>query len=239
MMGYDKIKPASAIRTLGVLMGLLATSFGGPGAQTQTVSPPVSVQVPSLAGQAPAAPTPAPAPAPPPPDPLGRSTPHGCVLGFLRAAEEQDYNRAGKYLDSKLPEQQVEQLALELKALLDLGTSTNLEAISRQPEGNLDDELRVSREKIGAVTTPLGQIDILLDRITRPNQTSIWLFSPETLDRVPSFYASTQHLDPSRYFPACREAMCGFLRGKPHAVRSARKDPQEIRVRSTPIAKPL
>jgi MscS family membrane protein len=203
-MAHDKIRPASAMRTLGVLMGLLATSFGGPRAQTQApaVSPPVSVQVPSVAGQAPATPTPAPVPAPPPPDPLGRSTPHGCVLGFLRAAEEQDYNRAGKYLDSKLPEQKVEQLALELKALLDLGTSTNLEAISRQPEGNLDDELRVSREKVGVVTTPLGQIDILLDRIARPNESSIWLFSPETLDRVPSFYASTQHLDPSRYFPA-------------------------------------
>jgi hypothetical protein len=51
MMGYDKIKAASAIRTLGVLMGLLATSFGGPRAQTQApaVSPPVSVQVASLA----------------------------------------------------------------------------------------------------------------------------------------------------------------------------------------------
>jgi hypothetical protein len=33
-----------------------------------------------------------------------------------------------------------------------------------------------------------------------------------------------------------REAMCGFLRGKPHAVRWPHKAPQEIRVRSTPIA---
>jgi hypothetical protein len=44
-------------------------------------------------------------------------------------------------------------------------------------------------------------------------------------------------------FPAAkywlREAMCGFLRGKPHEVRWTHKDPQEIRVRYTPIAKLL
>jgi hypothetical protein len=33
--------------------------------------------------------------------------------------------------------------------------------------------------------------------------------------------------------------MCGFLHGKPHAVRWHHQAPQEIRVRSTPIAKPL
>jgi MscS family membrane protein len=138
----------------------------------------------------------------PAPDPFGRSTPHGSVLGFLRAAESQDYARAAKYLDSKLAEQQSEQLASQLKALLDLGASTDLETISRQPEGNLEDELRVSREKVGVVTTPAGQVDILLDRIARPKESSIWLFSRETLDRVPSAYASIRHQDFSRFFPA-------------------------------------
>ncbi len=33
--------------------------------------------------------------------------------------------------------------------------------------------------------------------------------------------------------------MCGFLRGKPHAVQRPHKAPQEIRVRSIPIAKLL
>ena len=182
-----------------VLLAVLATSS----AQTARHPKSSSTTAPAAAS-APAASTPtaAPAPVPPPPDPFGRSTPRGTVLGFLRAAESQDYARAVKYLDTKLPEQKSEQLASQLKALFDLGTSTDLEAISRQPEGNLEDELRVSREKVGFVTTPGGKVDILLDRIARPNDTSIWLFSRETLDRVPSAYASTQHQDFSRYFPA-------------------------------------
>lgn len=157
--------------------------------------------------QAPATPatsssTVAPTQASQPPDPLGRSTPHGSVLGFLRAAEAQDYTRAAKYLDSKLPEQQTKELASELKALLDLGTSTDLEDLSRQTAGNLEDELRISRERVGTVATPAGKLDILLDRVTRSNESPIWLFSKETLDRVPSAYASTRHTDFSRYFPA-------------------------------------
>lgn len=182
-----------------VLLAVLATSS----AQSAR-HPKSSLTTAPAAAPAPTSSTPtaAPAPAPPPPDSLGRSTPHGSVLGFLRAAESQDYARAVKYLDTKLPEQQAEQLASQLKALFDLGPSTEFETFSRLPEGNLEDELPISREKVGVVTTPAATFDILLDRIARPNESPIWLFSRETLDRVPSTYASTRHTDFSRYFPA-------------------------------------
>ena len=210
MVCNKKMSAASRRRALCILTGILIASFAVSGAQSPVQAKPatVTVQVPGTLPQAPnasaPAAAPAPAPTPPPPDPLGRSTPHGAVLGFLRAAEAQDYARAAKYLDSKLPEKQSEKLALQLKSLLDLGTATDLETetLSRQPEGNVEDGLRVSREKIGVVTTPAGQLDILLDRVARPNEGLIWLFSRETLGRIPSFYASTQHKDFSRYFPA-------------------------------------
>jgi MscS family membrane protein len=142
--------------------------------------------------------TPVPAP---PLDSLGRSTPHGTVLGFLRAAEAQDYPRAARFLDSKLSEKQTEQLAIQLKALFDLNSSADLESISRSSKGNIDDALRISREKIGTIITPSGSLSILLDRIDRPNESPIWLFSQETLALVPAAYASTQHKDISHYFP--------------------------------------
>jgi len=196
MFDHIQIKTASAPRRLRLLPLLLLAALASSSAQT-------SPRAKSASKTAPAASTPtvAPAPTPPPPDPFGRSTPHGSVLGFLRAAESQDYARAAKYLDTKLPQRQSEQLASQLKELLDLGPSTNLETISRQPEGTLEDELRVSREKVGVITTPAGQVDILLDRIARANESSIWLFSRETLDHVPSAYASTRHEGFSRYFP--------------------------------------
>src|ERR1700760_1200476 len=210
MVYNHKMSAASCTRALYILMGLLVPSFAVSGAQSPAEAKPATatVQVPGTLAQPPNASAPAvvpaPAPTPPPPDPLGRSTPYGAVLGFLRAAEAQDYARAAKYLDSRLPEQQSEKLALELKSLLDLGSATDLETetLSRQPEGNLKNELPATREKVGLVTTPAGQLDISLDRVARPNEGSIWLFSHETLDRVPSFYASTQHKDFSRYFPA-------------------------------------
>jgi MscS family membrane protein len=210
MVYNHKMSAALCTRALCILMGLLVPSFVVSGAQSPAEAKPATatVHVPGTLPQAPnasaPAAVPAPAPTPPPPDPLGRSTPYGAVLGFLRAAEAQDYARAAKYLDSRLPEKQSEELALQLKSLLDLGTATELqtETLSRQPEGNLKNELPATREKVGVVTTPAGQLDISLDRVARPNEGSIWLFSHETLDRVPSFYASTQHKDFSRYFPA-------------------------------------
>ena len=202
MFDHIQIKAPATPRRLRLLPLLLLAVLATSSAQTSRHPKSSSKAAPAAPAPAASTPTAAPAPAPPPPDPLGRSTPHGSVLGFLRAAESQDYARAAKYLDTKLPEQKSEQLASQLKALLDLGASIDLESISRQPEGNLEDELRVPREKVGVVTTPAGQVDILLDRIARPDETSIWLFSRETLDRVPSAYASTQHQDFSRYFPA-------------------------------------
>jgi MscS family membrane protein len=160
-------------------------------------------QPPAAPAAAPAAATEAaPAPPPAPVDPLGRTTPHGCVLGFLRAAEASDYKKAAKYLDGKRSDEQAEELATELKALMDLGLSTSIDALSRSPEGNTQDNLRVSRELVGTVKTGHGDLDILLDQVQRKDQPPIWLFSQETLKGVPAAYASIQHKDYSRYFPA-------------------------------------
>src|SRR5574342_702366 len=55
---------------------------------------------PPVWGQTPAAPAKAPAAAPAPPeDPLGRESPRGTVLGFIKAAGAESYERAAQYLD--------------------------------------------------------------------------------------------------------------------------------------------
>ncbi|WP_245632622.1 mechanosensitive ion channel family protein [Edaphobacter aggregans] len=144
---------------------------------------------------------PTPTPPPPPEDPLGRTSPRGCVLGFLRAAEAKDYAKAAEYLDGRRPQQQAEQLALQLKYLLDLRLSTNIDAISRSPKGDLEDQVRVSRERIGVVKTPNGDLEIFLDLVKRPGVPPIWLFSQETLNRVPGIYSGLQHKDYASYFP--------------------------------------
>src|SRR6202042_854825 len=74
---------------------------------------------------------PATAPPPVPVDPLGRTSPHGTVLGFLRAAEEKDYVKAAKFLDGKRSPEQAAELTVQLKFLMDQGLSTSIDDISR------------------------------------------------------------------------------------------------------------
>lgn len=147
--------------------------------------------------------TPAPAPAPPAPvEPLGRLSPHGCVLGFLRAAEAKDYERAAQYLDGKRSPEQAQALAIQLKYLLDHGLSTSIDNLSSEPSGDVEDNLRLSRELVGVVPTPSGDLKVFLDLVNRPGQSSIWLFSQDTLAHVPAAFAGMQHTDYESWFPA-------------------------------------
>jgi MscS family membrane protein len=51
------------------------------------------------------------------------------------------------------------------------------------------------------VSTPNGPLDVLLERVERPGEQAIWLFSQETLRNVPAAYASVQHRDFGSNFP--------------------------------------
>jgi MscS family membrane protein len=135
-------------------------------------------------------------------DPLGRSTPYGCVFGFLAAVNAGNLPKAVQYLDTKLPEAKAEELAVQLKAVLDSGLSSTLNGLSRDPIGDLKDELRITRERVGVVQTPSGKVDILLDRVSRPDEPNIWLFSSETLAKIPNLHANIKRRDFSQYFSA-------------------------------------
>lgn len=160
-------------------------STGVPGSDQQTAPPP-----------------PVTAPEPIPVDPLGRETPYGCVIGFLQAVTNNDLAKAAQYLDTKLPEPQAEQLAQQLKVVLDTGLSSSINGLSHEPQGNVTDDLRVTREKVGVAKTANGNLDILLDRVKRPQAATIWLFSAETLSRIPSAFANIQKRDISSQLPS-------------------------------------
>ncbi len=144
---------------------------------------------------------PAATPAPPLVDPLGRTSPHGTVIGFLRAAEAKDYVKAAKFLDGKRSPEQAAELTVKLKYLMDQGLSTSIDNISRSPNGDFEDELRMTRERVGIVKTPDGEMAVLLDLVRRPGEPPIWLFSQETLNRVPQIYSSERHNEYEKYFP--------------------------------------
>ncbi len=118
-------------------------------------------------------------------DPLGRSTPQGTVFGFMKSATQGNFAQALQYLDTKITGNRAQKLVEALRITLESGFSGKLAVLSNKPEGNLDDNLPISKERVGTVKTPSGSIDILLERVERGNNPPVWLFSAETLKSVP------------------------------------------------------
>src|SRR5215813_13708290 len=79
-----------------------------------------------------------------PTDPLGRETPRGTVLGFLRAAQDENYPAAVQYFQPAAarhhakPEEE-QDLAAQLLAVINQKTLTSsLDNLSRDPQGRVD-----------------------------------------------------------------------------------------------------
>jgi MscS family membrane protein len=134
-------------------------------------------------------------------DPLGRSTPQGTVLGFMRALEREDYLRAVEYLDTKQPPKRAQQLAEELQLILNRGFSWQVSKLSNKAEGDLEDGLKANREKIGVAKTSTGNYDIILERVQRGADPPVWLFSSETLRQLPEIHRDFQRDRIEDYVP--------------------------------------
>ena len=135
-------------------------------------------------------------------DPLGRDTPEGTVIGFLKAVQRGEYDRALDYLDTKVPPRRARQLAQQLLVVLDRGVNLNVTALSRNPEGDVKDNLPLNRERIGTVKTEKGTFDIMLEHVQRGSAPPIWLFAADTLEYVPDIYEQVQTSWIERHVPA-------------------------------------
>ncbi len=148
-----------------------------------TAAPAGRAQIPGLSSKSAAA-----EPKPAERDPLGRESPYGSVVGFLRSVERAEYSRAVEYLDVKPSAEAVER-AHQLQAILNTPNVADLEFISRNPEGDLQDGLPADRERVGTLRTRAGELEILLQRAQRSGRPPVWLVSSETLRQVPrAFY---------------------------------------------------
>ncbi len=124
-------------------------------------------------------------------DPLGRSTPHGTVVGLITAAEQKNLDRAAEYLESGLKPPDRRELANKLWIVLDRRLLTRLDRLSNQPDGDLGDGL-TNRDRIGLVESPSGNVELFLDRVQRGQSDPIWLFSSSMLQDIPRLYDEIQ-----------------------------------------------
>src|SRR5262245_10143478 len=132
--------------------------------------------------------TPAPSPGKPAAaerDPLGRDSPFSTVTSFSTAAQRGELAVAAQFLQaSGRSEQQLQILARDLNDLLDRYYTQPLTALSRAAAGDLADGLAPDRERLPLVIGD-SSVDLFLTRVAEPDGHSIWLFSSESLARVP------------------------------------------------------
>ena len=128
-----------------------------------------------------------------PVDEYERGTPRSSVKGFFKAARGGDYERAAQYLDLRnLPRwidtNEGPELARQLKIALDRTLWVDLEQVSADPKGNIEDGQPSQRESIGGIKTPEKTVDILLQRVPREDGVFIWKFSNRTVAEIPQLY---------------------------------------------------
>jgi MscS family membrane protein len=166
-----------------------------------------AAQIPGLAS--------APAPASPPaaqipgipPDALGRETPRGCVLGFIRVAQEERYSVGAQYFQPAparlhVTPQEEEALAEQLLVLLNHKYAGPLDFISRDPQGRLEDGLPEDQEKVSGVLGTTDEFPVYLIRREDEQRRKLWYFSRATLNQVPKAYESLNFPKLEKQIPA-------------------------------------
>ncbi len=126
-------------------------------------------------------------------DELGRGTPSGTVVGFLQAAQAGNYQTAADYMQMSTSRRQSQgpDLAEKLNALMNRAFVGSLRKLSTNPEGN-PDYGAPNQQTIGVFSNGDADVPVVLVRIADPNAGRIWLFSSETLGKVPELYDNLQ-----------------------------------------------
>lgn len=138
-----------------------------------------------------------------PADPLGRDTPYGTVFGFLQAAQSGNYNIAAQYLQMSPAHRQSEgdTVAAHLKVVLDRAYTGNLRNVSTLPEGVPQEGVPLGRQKLGTLSSGDAEADLDLVRVSDPNAGKIWLFSSDTLAKLPDLYDQVEARQVERRLP--------------------------------------
>ena len=132
----------------------------------------------------------------------------------MRAASKQNWGVAAEYLQwpkgAKTPP---EEMARQLKAVLDERFAGDLEKLSRSNLGDVNDGLGPEYERAGAVERGDESFDVLLVRTTPSEGPPVWLFAPLTLREIPSAFRelTTPELDEVMPSPL-RRNVAGSLR---------------------------
>jgi MscS family membrane protein len=138
-------------------------------------------------------------------DELGRTTPRGALRGFSRAARDEDWRRAGAFLDlgrqRRVRGLDAAELAERLDAVLDRKLWIPLAELSDAPEGRTDDGLPADLEALGTIRTGDGPVELRLQRGAGPGGSTVWRVSHDTVQRIPDLHAAFGRSAVERWIP--------------------------------------
>jgi MscS family membrane protein len=176
--GVSKMPVRRPLLLLAFLLGFSAAALAQIPGLTTPQPAPVAQTVPAV-----------------PPDPLGRETPRGTLLGFIKAAQEEHYAVAVAYFQPapsrrRHSEQDDEELAAQLLTIFNQKFAGALELTSRDPLGHLDDGLPPDQERITGALGATDKFPVQMVRLEDERGHKLWYFSRTTLDHVPEMYES-------------------------------------------------
>jgi len=109
-------------------------------------------------------------------------------VGFIASARKGDFEIARQYLNTRSSGAEAVELTRQLFVVLDARLPARLSQLSDSPEGSRANPLRPTEEIVGTITSTRGEIDVIVERMTRANTPPIWLFSQATLASVPALH---------------------------------------------------
>jgi MscS family membrane protein len=134
-------------------------------------------------------------------DILGRDTPLGSLVGFIKAAEAFDWTLAARYLDLRYLPGEASRLEPEVLAeqfyfiLQRRQLKVDAEQISDQPEGNLLEDLPDFRDELAQVQTRDGVVTLYLQQVPARDGRFVWKVSNATMQLVPELYDEFSYPD--------------------------------------------
>jgi len=186
------VKSFSAFPKIWIL--LLALGLGSATvANGQAV--PHAAAIPTATPSSPAAPS----------DPLelGRETPRGTVIGFIRAAQSENYDVAVQYFEvaRRASVEREQELAKELLAILNARFRGPLDSITNDPMGRQDNEPPREQIVVGVTHGLSESFPLYLVHTEVSRGAKVWLISRQTLEQVPEVYDSLRFAQLEKRLP--------------------------------------
>ena len=141
-------------------------------------------------------------------DPLNRNSPQSSVFSFLEACRAKDYQRAWRYLDLRILDDDNKraangpELAQQLQQVLDRDPRFDVAALSTSPDGEKGDSLAPDRDLVDTFNVDGKPQQLVLQRLPLRSGLQVWLFAPDSIALIPKLAAISSGSPVEKYLPA-------------------------------------